>query len=158
MLIKKFESFSSDNIEDFISELELDFPRITIQHRKSRPDGKHLSIVEISIDQIKEVINGKNFERNPTDDQLGWTRRYILKYIENKIRLMSTDGVIIRGLYLRNSRKNLLHEIRSWTKYGCCGPGSYDILDISSYKFMNSIKNRYSEISEIRIEMIYPLS
>jgi hypothetical protein len=156
MLIKKFESFSSDNIEDFISELELDFTGITIQHRKSNPDkDKHLSIVQISIDQIKESIKGKNFERNPTDDQLGWTRRYILKYIENKIRLMSTDGVIIRGLFLTNNRKNILHEIRSWTKYGCCGPGSYDIFDISSYKFINSIKNRYSEISEIRIEMIY---
>lgn len=133
MKIRKFNESSDDEISwirDFIDDLELDFPGIETEFNDDIEPTGEIDTVKINLPCKKEPSpNGSTWITLMPDDEIGWSRRDLLKYIENKVNFL-TDSVEGLDLY-----QYLLIPFADNTKSLSIYNG-----DISSSKFINKIK------------------
>lgn len=129
---------------DFISDLEIDFPGVNGEIHEGNPWAGELDIVKLKIDNKlvdwDEDKDSRYFSLK-TDGDLGWSRKDILKYIENKVKYIndSVDGLSFYAFSIDTfSRENLLIKVGD--------------LDLSSPRFYNKVKNdRIKRITSIKI-------
>jgi len=126
-------------ISDFLDDLEIDFPGTKCTLDK----GRSPQISESDILVIK-ILNksSENWIRFATDDELGWTRKSLFKYIEDKI------SFLIDTIDDLSCIRISLHEFGGDPK-----PIYSSNLDISSSKFFGRYRDRLKRISKIKIHI-----
>jgi len=148
MKIKRFNESSIDDflsrvdsqrewINDFLSDLEIDFPGTKcILNKGNSPQISESDVLSIEIPN-KTSGNRRTFK---SDDELGWTRKDLLKYVEDKIS------------FLVNTIDDLSCIRISLQEFGGDPKPIYSSgLDISSAKFLGRYKERLKRISKIKI-------
>lgn len=148
--ISPYAGIKDDNVKesrewllDFISDLEIDFPGVSAEIHDGNPWAGELDIVKLNINnKLVDWDRDKDsrYFSFKTDDDLGWSRKDFLKYIESKVKYIdsSVDGLSFYRFSINTfSRENIL------IKEGD--------LDLSSPRFYNRVKNGINRITLIKV-------
>lgn len=127
----KIKRFNESSIDDFLSNVE--------SQREWIDD--FLSDLEIDFPGTKCIFNkGNSPQISESDVLLGWTRRDLFKYVEDKI------SFLVNAVDDLSCIRISLHEFGGDPK-----PIYSSGLDISSTKFLGRYKERIKRISKIKI-------
>jgi hypothetical protein len=144
MKIRKFNESIDDSrewITDFMSDLEIDFPGTEASLYPSKHPSIEPDIITVNILPKKEDREWGTIIKSTTNEDLGWSRKDLLKYIEDKIRFL-VDGVddlsfgyCSISTFSKSVRPTITHN-----------------LDLSSGKFTSRFKmGKLNLIQKIRI-------
>lgn len=153
MKIRRFNESIDESVKnsrewmnDFISDLEIDFPGTDAYLYESKIPNIEPDIIKVHILPKKEDEEPwGTIIRSMSNEDLGWDRKDLLKYIEDKIRFMidSVDDLHLLRFYISIFSKSNKRTI-------------IDNLDLSSGKFINRFKmGKLDMIQKIEIHLLH---